>query len=142
MTHPLTAFDADVLIYAATVDHPLGQKVRPLLADGDTEDGPAGVGSVLLLPEVLTKPMRADPESIDTMALISLLSRLELWSLDEATARLALALATSYGLRAADAVHLATAIRAGAQRFLTNNHRDFPKTISEIDVVYPDELGS
>jgi predicted nucleic acid-binding protein len=76
------------------------------------------------------------------MALISLLSRLELRSLDEATARLALALAASHGLRAADTVHLATAIRAGAQRFLTNNHRDFPKTISEIDVVYPDELDS
>lgn len=140
MIDPLTAFDADVLIYAATIDHPLGRKVLALLAADDSQDGPAGVGSVLLLPEVLTKPMRADPESAETMTLISLLSRLELRPFDEATGRLALALAVSYGLRAADAVHLASAIGAGAQRFVTNNRRDFPQAINEIDIVYPDEL--
>lgn len=46
----------------------------------------------------------------------------------------------SYGLRAADSVHLATAIAAGADRFLTNNRTDFPKSIREIDVIYPDDL--
>ena len=140
MIDPFTAFDADVLIYAATIDHPLGRKVLALHAADDSQDGPAGVGSVLLLPEVLTKPMRADPESAETMTLISLLSRLELRPFDEATGRLALALAVSYGLRAADAVHLASAIGAGAQRFVTNNRRDFPQAINEIDIVYPDEL--
>ena len=44
-------------------------------------------------------------------------------------------------LSAADAVHLATAVGAGADRFLTNNRRDFPRTIAEIAVVYPDELA-
>ncbi|WP_454084435.1 type II toxin-antitoxin system VapC family toxin [Georgenia sp. Marseille-Q6866] len=133
----LTAFDADVLIYAATVDHPVGSRVAALFAgDGDV----VGVGSVLLLPEVLSKPMREDPDSDETAALLSLLSRLELHPLDEPTARLALALAISYGLRAADAAHLATAVAAGADRFLTNNRKDFPATIAEIDVVYPDEL--
>jgi predicted nucleic acid-binding protein len=142
MTDPLTAFDADVLIYAATVNHPLGQKILPLLQTDDAGDGHAGVGSVLLLPEVLAKPMRADPESAETAALISVLSRLELRPVDQATGRLSLALAVTYGLRAADAVHLATAVGAGAQRFLTNNRRDFPKAISEIDVVYPTDLPS
>ena len=28
----------------------------------------------------------------------------------------------------------------GADRFLTNNHRDFAQTITEIDVTYPDQL--
>lgn len=51
-----------------------------------------------------------------------------------------MALATWYGLRAADAAHLATAVAAGADQFLTNNPKDFPSTISEIDVVHPDEL--
>ena len=138
MTGPLTAFDADVLIYAASSGHPLGGRVLPLLALGAGQN--AGVGSVLLLPEVLAKPMRADPASAETAALVSILSRLELLALDAAGARLALALAVSYGLRAADSVHLATAISAGAGRFLTNNQRDYPKSIIEIDVVYPDEL--
>lgn len=43
-------------------------------------------------------------------------------------------------LCAADAVHLATAVGVGADRFLTNNRRDFPTTISEIEVVYPGDL--
>ena len=133
-----TAFDADVLVYAAAKGHPLGTRVAALFTDAGAT--PVGTGSVLLLAEVLTKPMRTDPESDETAALVSLLSRLELQPLDGSTARLALALAVSYGLRAADSVHLATAVAAGADRFLTNNRKDFPPTITEIDVAYPDEL--
>jgi hypothetical protein len=29
---------------------------------------------------------------------------------------------------------------AGADRFITNNRRDFPTSISEIDVTYPADL--
>jgi predicted nucleic acid-binding protein len=50
-------------------------------------------------------------------------------------------LGASYGLRAADAVHLATAVGAGADRFLTNNRSEFPKSITEIAVTYPDDLA-
>jgi hypothetical protein len=39
-------------------------------------------------------------------------------------------------------MHLATAVAAGADRFLTNNRKDFPQTITEIDVVYPDDLAT
>lgn len=39
-----------------------------------------------------------------------------------------------------DTVHLAAAVNAGASRFLTNNARDFPRSIAEIDVVYPADL--
>lgn len=131
-----TAFDADVLIYAATRGHPLGVKVAELFADDEV----AGDGSVLLLTEVLSKPMRADPRSAESRALLSLLARLELHPLDESTARLALALAIAHGLRAADAAHLATAVAAGADRFLTNNRKDFPKSITDIEIIYPDEL--
>ncbi len=138
----MDAFDADVLIYAAAADHPLGQRVRALFSD----ESPAptgvvtGVGSILLIPELLTKPMR-DGADAETAALAALLTRLELRPVDDATARLAAALGASYGLRAADAVHLATAVAAGADRFITNNASDFPTTISEIDVTYPSELG-
>lgn len=130
------AFDADVLIYAAARDHPIGVQVARLFA----ADEIARVGSVLLLTEVLAKPMRDDPASDETAALLSLLSRLDLRPLDDATSRLALVLAVTYGLRAADAAHLATAVAAGADYFLTNNRKDFPQTIGEIDIVYPDEI--
>ena len=134
----LTAFDADVLIYAAAEGHAMGVLVASLFADKGEEF--VGVGSVLLLPEVLSKPMRDDPDSAEVKALLGLLGRLDLRPFDAATARLAVALAVAYKLRAADAAHLATAVACGADRFLTNNRRDFPTTIDEISVVYPEDL--
>lgn len=130
------AFDADVLIYAAVDRHPLGARVAALFTD-ETIDR---VGSVLLLAEVLAKPMRQDAASAEVTSLVGLLSRVTLCPLDEAAGRMALALAVSYRLRAADATHLATAVVAGADQFVTNNRKDFSQTISEIAVVYPDEL--
>jgi predicted nucleic acid-binding protein len=137
----MDAFDADVLIYAAVPDHPLGRRVRALFDD----EGPAitgsvaGVGSVLLLPELLTKPTR-DGAHDEVAALVALLARLDLRPVDEQIATLATALGARYGLRAADAVHLATAVASGADRFITNNSDDFPTTITEVDVTYPDQL--
>jgi predicted nucleic acid-binding protein len=136
------AFDADVLIYAAVDGHPLGMRVRALFPAGPIgpPDAVAGIGSVLLLPELLAKPTRAD--AVDELAkLDAILGRLDLLPVDRATAELATALGASYRLRAADAVHLATAVAGGASRFLTNNRSDFPTTIAEIDVVYPDLLA-
>lgn len=97
------------------------------------------VGSTLLLPEVLTKPTRHGTEDeVETLA--ALLGRLDLRPLDEAIASLAVALGASYGLRSADAVHLATAVSAGADRFITNNRSDFSQSVEEITITYPTDL--
>lgn len=137
----MDAFDADVLIYAAAPGHALGRRVRLLFpVEATTTTGAvAGIGSVLLIPELLTKPMRDGADS-EIDALSALLGRLDLRPVDEALAELATALGSTYRLRAADAVHLATAVAAGADRFITNNSSDFPKTISEIEVTYPGDL--
>jgi predicted nucleic acid-binding protein len=137
----MDAFDADALIYAAVPGHELGRRVLALIPVEPIEDGapPAGVGSVLLIPELLTKPTR-DGADEELAALAAILGRLDLRPVDAATAELAVALGASYGLRAADAVHLATAVAMGADRFITNNARDFPKAISEIDITYPADL--
>lgn len=133
----MDAFDADVLIYAADPTNPSGQRVRALFQSAG--DDLAGVGSTLLLPEILTKPLR-DGNEDEALALATLLSRLELWAVDEGAANLAAAIGADYGLKAADAAHLATAIAAGADRFITNNRRDFPAEIVEVDITYPDDL--
>jgi predicted nucleic acid-binding protein len=134
------AFDSDVLIYASTVAHPLGRRVRQLFEPVDESDaGTAGVGSVVLLPELLAKPRRDGNRAAES-ALDSLLARLELLPLDLAVAELATAIAARYRLRASDAIHLATGVHASADRFITNNQRDFPTTITEIEVVYPSML--
>jgi predicted nucleic acid-binding protein len=136
----MDAFDSDVLIYAAVAEHELGRRVRALFPIEPAEGSRAGIGSVLLIPELLTEPLRDDATD-EFDELIALLGRLDLLSTDKATAELATALGAAYGLRAADAVHLATAVGAGADRFVTNNRSDFPKSITEIDITYPDELA-
>ena len=65
------AFDADVLIYAAS-GHPAAPKLRALLFG----DEPL-IGSMVLLPETLSKPMRAQRDD-ELAALLALLGRLDL----------------------------------------------------------------
>ena len=137
----MDAFDADVLIYASAPDHELGAPVRahfPIDAPRGS-GGMAGIGSVLLLPELMTTPLR-DGAHDELVALGQLLGRIALLPADQATAELAIALGASYGLRAADATHLATAVGAGADRFITNNRSVFSKSISEIAITYPEDL--
>jgi predicted nucleic acid-binding protein len=136
----MDAFDADVLIYAANPRDVVGAVVRanlPPLRDGK----PTGIGSVLLLAEVLTKPTRSG-ETDELLALAVVLSRLDLKPVDRVTAELSVTIGAAYGLRAADAIHLATAVNAGADRFITNNKKDFPKSIAEIDITYPEDLSA
>jgi hypothetical protein len=42
--------------------------------------------------------------------------------------------------RAADATHLATAVGVGADRFITNDQRDFPTATTEVHITYPADL--
>lgn len=135
----MDAFDADVLIYAAVPGHPLGRRVAALIGSAPAR-APAGAGSVLLLPEVLGKPLR-DGATSEVRILAGLLGRIDLRPADLATAELATSLSARYKLKAADATHLATAIAIGADRFITNNQRDFPRTITEIDITYPAGLA-
>jgi len=137
----LDAFDADVLIYAATPEHPMGRRVLALFPKEATAQATAlvGIGSVVLLPEVLSKPTREGAEE-ELANLEALVGHLDLRPTDHATAELAAQLGARYRLQAADAVHLATAVAAGADRFLTHNQRDFPRTITEIDITYPTDL--
>jgi predicted nucleic acid-binding protein len=134
----MDAFDADVLIYAAVPGHPLGRKVAALF-HAPAAGVPAGAGSVLLLPEVLGKPLR-DGTADEVRILAGLLARLDLRPVDRATAELATALSSRHRLRAADATHLATAVGLGADRFITNNKRGFPASITEITITYPQDL--
>ncbi|MGO9080096.1 MAG: type II toxin-antitoxin system VapC family toxin [Streptosporangiaceae bacterium] len=134
----MDAFDADALICAAVPGHPLGRRVAALIGSAGTRT-PAGAGSVLLLPEVLGKPLR-DGAATEIRILAGLLARLDLRPVDLATAELATSLSVRYKLKAADATHLATAVAAGADRFITSNQRDFPKDITEVDITYPADL--
>lgn len=129
-------FDADALIYAADGASALGRRVRALLADPDTQ----AIGSVMLLPEVLAKPLRQGNRT-EQVDLAAILRAMRLYEVDRALAETATDLAARYKLRAVGAVHLATGVVVGADRFVTNNSKDFGKDIAEVEVVYPAELS-
>jgi predicted nucleic acid-binding protein len=129
------AFDSDVLVYAAQGEA-RGINVRRLFE----VPLPVGMGSVLLLPELLPNSARHGRVA-ELNRLQWFLARLELLPVDLSAARLSAVFAQRYKLRAAAAAHLASAVHAGADRFITNNRKDFSKDITEIDVTYPEDLG-
>lgn len=129
------AFDSDAIIYAATPGHRFGEAVWSLL---DAE-GTARFGSLLLVSEVLIKPAGEDNQP-ESRALLACLGRLELRPIDTQVAALSVTLGAAYGLKAPDAIHLASAVDVGAERFVTNNRKDFDKPIAEIEILFVEEL--
>jgi uncharacterized protein len=129
----MDAFDADVLIYAASGDG-RGDVVAEQLARVDSRD--MCTGSTLLIPEVLSHPLsRGDTVTQKSLELV--LSRLRLRPVDIEVAALATTMRVKYRLKTPDAVHLATAVLWGADRFHTNNSKDFGQYIDEIEIVLP-----
>jgi predicted nucleic acid-binding protein len=124
------AFDSDVLIYLAH-DAPAALSIRHFIEAADTL-----IGSVVLLPEVLGKPLSGG-DTHEHAQLIAILARFDLKPVDAEVADAAVTLSAKYRLRAADAIHLATAVVWGAERFHTNNRKHFGPHIAEVEVVWP-----
>lgn len=124
------AFDANVLI-GAVVPGPTAVVDLAVLSASS-----APMGSVVLLPEVLSKPLRAS-RARELDDLTELLAGFDLKPVDEEIADASVTLGAKYGLKAADAIHLATAVVWGAERFYTHNTKDFGPHITEIDIVVP-----
>jgi hypothetical protein len=84
----------------------------------------------------LGKPLR-DGTADEVRALAGLLAGSNCGRFDRVTADHATALSSSYRLRAADAIRLATTVGIDADRFITNNQRDFTPAITGIAITYP-----
>lgn len=126
----MEAFDADVLIYSA-INDARGAAIRQTLFEAGER-----LGSNLLVLELLMKPMRTDAsEELDRLT--ALLSTMQLKPVDDELVDAALGLSVKYRLKVADAIHLATAVVWGADRFHTNNSKDFGSHITEIEIVHP-----
>ena len=126
------AFDSDVLIYAAQGDA-RGDEVARLLGLADSTV--TGIGSVLLVSELFGSPA-GRTDGVEKATLVSILARMDLKNVDYETADLAGAMRAKYRLRAADAIQLDTAELWGADRFHTNNRKDFGQPIDEIEIVF------
>ncbi len=124
------AFDANVLINAVTGTALFQGSIDAIARSTDR------LGSMILLPEVLTKPLRVGGDR-ELRDLTSILATFSLKSVDQEIADAAVTLGAKYRLKAPDAIHLATAVVWGAERFYTHNTKDFGPQITEIDVVVP-----
>jgi predicted nucleic acid-binding protein len=124
------AFDADALIYVAK-NRSRGTGIARLIDDSVGQR----IGSVILLSEVFGLPAeRVSPA--EEQRLIEILAAIELKDVDSETAQLAAAMRGKYRLKTPDALHLATAVLWGAERFHTNNRKDFEQRFDEIEIVF------
>lgn len=128
----MDAFDADIVIHASTGD-PRGSLLVDAVAQRDNSGVAAGVGSVILLTETLA----LGDSTPHSPRLREILSALVLVPVDADIARVAATLRATYRLKTPDALHLATAIVVGADRFVTGNSRDFSEPIVEIPITFP-----
>ena len=131
------AFDADVLVYAASPGHRKGDRVWAHLDDPANQG--SLFGSTVLLAQLLARPVRGGRRR-EVDGLLACLARLYLVPPDEATSMLAAQLGARHRLRPLDALHLATAIGVGAERFCTANPKAFRRSVDEIEVVGPSRL--
>ncbi|MDD9348084.1 PIN domain-containing protein [Mumia sp.] len=127
------AFDAGVVICAAVADQ-RGAILLDAIDTSSSPDVPVGIGSTLLVTEALTV---ADDRRDERLRMIAILGRLALLPVTQDVAVVAAALKLRHRLKTPDALHLATAITAGADQFVTINRRDFGSRITEIDIVHP-----
>lgn len=99
-----------------------------------------GLASTVGLTEVLVLPLRLQHEELAQRYRNLLLNSHNFHTLDitPAIAERAADLRARYNLRTPDALHVATAIEAGCQAFLTNDSA--LKRVSEIKVLLLDEL--
>ena len=131
------AFDSDVLIYAASEGQPYAPALRAALFSVPPL---THSGSVLLCPELLSKPLRLGLGA-ELKVLQGYLDRLDLIDVSEEIALVAGLMSVAYRLKAPDALHLACAVHAGADAFVTNNREDFRQAeVLELQVLYPEEV--
>lgn len=100
----------------------------------------AGVVSTMALTEVLVQPLRAGNATLTERyeAILSNSRDFRLEAVTSTVARQAAELRARYNLRTPDALHVATAIIAGCDAFLTNDSNI--KRVNEISIFVLDEL--
>jgi len=136
---PLYGVDTHIFAAHFSADPRLGPAAARLLAA--TEQGSCRlVTSILTLLEVLLVSERHGDEALSRRyrALLHSLPNLTLSPIDEEVADLAAGLCAANGLRIPEAIQLATAVRAGATAFVTEDPR--LRETSAIRVLSLDEV--
>jgi predicted nucleic acid-binding protein len=138
--HSRVAIDSNVLIYLLEGSADLGDRTGALLDAIAAGEG-QGVLATLALAEICSGPAGGnDLAMVERYAdELSSLEGVRVVPLDREVAVEAALIRGSSNLSLADAIHLATARRAGATAFVTNDRRIVP--MPRLDIVYLDDIG-
>lgn len=133
------AFDTAPLIYFVEQHPDYFDRVLFIMRQVDA-GAIAGVASTVALMEVLVQPLRTGDTALAQRYEVVLgnSSHFRLEPMTTVTARRAAELRARYNLRTPDALHVATAVEAGCDAFLTNDANI--KRVTEISVLVLDEL--
>ena len=120
--------------------HPKFDAVLTSLFQRIAAGRPKAVVSSLILTEVLVHPLRrgAAELEVEYRDLLTRSANLELLPVGVAIAQRAAQLRARYGIRTPDALHIATALEAGCQAFLTNDSR--LRQVGELRVLLLSEI--
>ncbi len=135
----LVGIDSSPFIYFVE-KHPkyfdLMKTILSLNAKGDFDS----IGSVLLLTELLTQPLKLENEYFlaEYEDILKRAKGFKLVNVNSNIARKAAYLRATYNLRTPDALHVATAIESGCDAFLTNDVGI--KRVTELRILLLDEL--
>lgn len=137
--HERIALDSNVLIYLLEGDGPLAEGAARVL-DGLSRDDARGVMAAVGVTEILAGPAR-DGEAIGFERLAAAIREMPISvvALDHALAEDAAWLRGALGVSTTDAIHLATARRAGATAFITNDRR--LRSIARLEVIRLDAIA-
>lgn len=116
--------DSNVFIYALSRDGAWSEAAVAVLRQLES-GGATGVASVLALSEVLAHPFRVSAEMGEAAQLfMEGLEGLDYVAVNEEVAIRAARLRAQHGIKLStpDAIHLASAMAAGAEVFITNDH--------------------
>jgi len=137
-SHRRVALDSNVLIYLLEGSGSLAEAAATLVDSVESGERD-GVLSAIGLIEVLVGPAKAgDAQVFELAAEMIRDSRLRVMPLDGGIAEDAAWIRGSLGISIEDAIHMATARKADATAFVTNDRRI--RSIPRLTVVYLDDL--
>lgn len=128
------ALDSNIFIRALDDPGPLGRKAIETLEDIKKTTSTVFI-SVMVLEEFFVKVYKEGKErdSKDILEFINMEGLVQLIDVNKEIALLAAKIRADFNIKAPDALHLASAIEAGAKTFITTDKR-MPKKIGKLQI--------
>ena len=133
-SHARLGLDTPVFIYHIAAGPPFAVVAGQVL-DQLKRRSTTGVTSVLTVTELLVRPLQAGRRGLAARyeTLVRATPNLAVVDIDARIARRAAGLRANYGVRTADAIHVASCLEHGATAFVTNDTR--LRRITELAVI-------